>query len=472
MLDLSITGATVVTPSGAGQWDIGIKDGKVAALTNPGGLDQRAEKSVSGTGTIAIPGGIDPHVHTSWLVPTAAREGIRCFDAERVSLAAIHGGTTMLIDFAIWEPGLTLADTFAGKQADWGKSYTDYALHGTFKGEIPTSVLDEIPDAISAGHPTFKVWMTNTTPSRPPQKTDLGYVWAILERTGANGGLLCVHAEDDDIVMYSYKKLAEADQWGYTNIHLAHNQLSEALSFQRIIGLAEHTEAAIYLMHVSAREGVRAVRDARARNLPVYGETLQHYVSFNSDDYARPNGQIYHTYPSLKSEDDRLALWGGLMDGSLSTIATDELCTTLATKIRGETVDDVTGGHAGVEVRLGVMYTEAVIRRHLSLERFVDLTSANAAKIMGVYPQKGAIAVGSDADIALLQPSAPRAIQMSDLHETDYSVWEGWTVEAWPSLTVLRGKVVMENGKLLGAPGDGEMVRGRIAPRMLAAPGC
>lgn len=472
MLDLVIAGATVVTPSGVGLWDIGILDGKVAILTSQGDLSQGATRTVDGTGTIAIPGGIDPHVHTSWLVPTAAREGIKCFDAEQVSLAAVYGGTTMLIDFAIWEPGLTLAGAFTSKQADWERSYTDYALHGTFKGEIPTSVIEEIPDVIAAGHPTFKVWMTNTTPSRPPQKTDLGYVWAILEQTGPNGGLLCVHAEDDDIVMFSYKRLREQDKWGYSNVHLAHNQLSEALSFQRIITLAEHTGAAIYLMHVSAAEGVRAVREARARRLPVYGETLQHYISFNSDAYARPNGQIYHTYPSLKSEADRLALWTGLEDGTLSTVATDELCTTLATKVRGVTIDDVTGGHAGVEVRLAVMYTEAVVRRHLSLERYVDLTSANAARIMGIYPQKGAIAVGSDADICLLRPSPPHAIALSDLHETDYSVWEGWSVEAWPSLTVLRGKVAMENGTLLGSPGDGEWVRGRISPQILRGPGC
>lgn len=292
-----------------------------------------------------------------------------------------------------------------------------------------------------------------------------------MEQTRDHGGMLAVHAEDDEIVMYSYKKLEHEGKWDFPNIHLAHNTLSEALSFRRVIGLAERVGAAIYLMHVSAAEGVDAIAESRGRGFPIYGETLQHYLAFNKDAYGLENGQIYHTYPSLKEEEDRLALWKGLQNGVISTVATDEMCTNLATKVRGKTVDDMTGGHAGVEVRMGVMYSEIVNQRHGSLVDFVDATSANAAKILGLYPQKGAIAVGSDADIVLMRPSAERNLSHLDMHETDYSAWDGFPVQCWPELTMLRGRIIVENGKLVDETPHGRLPRRKIASQVLTGPG-
>lgn len=473
MLDLVLRGATVVTPAGVGNWDIGIYKEKIAALAEPHALSTEGVRVIDLDAKIALPGGIDPHCHTSWTVPTAAAEGIICGDSNQVSRAAAYGGTTTLMDFAIRKPGEDLVDTIAAKEAEWaGRSYVDYGYHVTFKGEIPFEVIDQIGEVIAAGYPSFKVWMTNTTPSRPPQKTDLGYIWAILEQTSRHGGILAVHGEDDDIVMFQYKRLKHQGRWGYENIHLAHNQLSEAISFRRVIDLAERVGAAIYMVHVSAAEGVAAIAEARARGLPVYGETLVHYMSFTADDYRQPQGAIYHTYPSLKSEEDRQALWKGVQDTTMSTIATDEMCTTLAVKLRGKTIDDVTGGHAGVEVRMGVMYTEAVVKRGMSLERFAEITSTNAAKIFGLYPQKGAIAPGSDADIVIIDPAIRRRLSAADLHETDYTPFDGWEIEGWPAMTILRGKVIVEDGQLLGQPGEGRMAKRKIASSILARPTC
>lgn len=470
MLDIIIKNATVVTPAGEGAWDIGIQGEKIVLLAERGQLPETSARVIDGTAMVAVPGGIDPHVHTSWLVPTAANAGISCADAVDVSRAAVYGGTTTLIDFAIWRPGITLADAFEEKTADWAGSYTDFALHGTFKGEIPFETIEEIGEAIQDGHASFKVWMTNATPSRPPQKTDLGYMWGMLEQTRDHGGMLAVHAEDDEIVMYSYKKLAREGKWDFTNVHLAHNTLSEALSFRRVIGLAERVGAPIYLMHVSAEEGVRAIAESRGRGFPIYGETLQHYLSFNADAYKKENGQIYHTYPSLKPEEDRLALWQGVRDGVLSTVATDEMCTDLATKVRGETIDDVTGGHAGVEVRMGLMYSEIVNKRGGSLLEFVDVTSANAARIMGLYPKKGAIAVGSDADIVLMRPE-DRTISHTDMHETNYSAWDGYQASCWPHTTLLRGQVLVEGGQLVGKA-TGTIPKRKISSEIMNGPAC
>jgi dihydropyrimidinase len=216
------------------------------------------------------------------------------------------------------------------------------------------------------------------------------------------------------------------------------------------------------MMHVSAATGVAAIAEARRKQLPIYGETLHQYLLYTAEDYKRPNGQMYHTYPSLKSAEDQAALWDGAARGSIHCIATDELCCTLKDKTIGNRIDDTTGGNSGVEPRLGVMYTEMVVRRGYGLSQYVDLVSSNAARIMGLYPRKGAIAVGSDADIAILDPTRRGKVTASALHETDYTPWEGHDIFAWPVVTLLRGKVMVENGRYLATPQDGRYLKRKI----------
>ena len=160
--------------------------------------------------------------------------------------------------------------------------------------------------------------------------------------------------------------------------------------------------SALYMLHTSAATGVRAIATARANGVPIYGETLHQYLMYSAEDYKRPNGQIYHTYPSLKFAEDHAALWAGTNHGAIQTVATDEICCPLKFKLQGNRIDDTTGGNAGVEPRVSLIYTETVEKRGYDLAQFVNLISTNAAKIMGLYPRKGALAVGSDADIVLL----------------------------------------------------------------------
>ncbi|MCH7653907.1 MAG: amidohydrolase family protein, partial [Chloroflexi bacterium] len=184
-------------------------------------------------------------------------------------------------------------------------------------------------------------------------------------------------------------------------------------------------------------------------------------------------GRKYHTYPAMKSPEEASELWSGLVDGRLSTVATDLVATTWEEKIRFKTVADVTGGHNGIETRVGVAYTEGVVKRGMSLDRFVDITSANAAKIFGIYPKKGAIAAGSDADITIIDPDFNKTLTMDDLHLPDYSIWEGWHAQGWPETTILRGKVMVEKGKLLGNAGFGKLLSSRsISSEVRSGPAC
>ena len=248
-----------------------------------------------------------------------------------------------------------------------------------------------------------------------------------------------------------YEKLIREERTGFENMAEVHNTLSEDLSFNRVIRLAENVEgAALYMVHVSAATGVAAIANSRARGFPIYGETLHQYLLYTAEDYKRPGGQMYHTYPSLKYAEDQKALWEGTNHGAIQTVATDEVCCPLKVKLQGRRIDDTTGGNSGVEPRLSLMYTHLVTKRGYSLADFVGLVSSNAAKIMGLYPRKGALAVGSDADIVLLDPKKARTLRKEELHETDYTPWEGHEVSAWPSMTILRGKIVVEDGNFSG----------------------
>jgi dihydropyrimidinase len=286
-----------------------------------------------------------------------------------------------------------------------------------------------------------------------------------------SGGLAAIHAEDNDIVMHMYEKLIREERTGFENLAEVHNTLSEDLSFNRVIRLAENVEgAALYMVHVSAAAGVAAIAASRARGFPIYGETLHQYLLYTAEDYKKPGGQMYHTYPSLKFAEDQKALWEATDHGAIQAIATDEVCCPLKVKLQGSRIDDTTGGNSGVEPRLSLMYTHIVEKQGRSLADFTGLVSTNAAKIMGLYPKKGALAVGSDADIVLLDPRLTRVLRAAELHETDYTPWEGHEVAAWPSMTILRGKVMVDNGNFLASPSDGQFLSRKIPDAIRTRP--
>ena len=470
MLDLMIRGGRVVTPSGVGPWDVAVMGEKIAAVSAPGALDADVARVIDAEGKIVVPGGIEPHAHIG-----GPRQPERS-GAEAVSRAAIYGGTTTVLDFATQVPGHDLRHALDEAAERWqGNAHTDYSYHPIFGLGAEPGHIAQVPELIQEGFPSFKVFTTSIRPPSPQmedRKTDFGRLAAIMEQVAAHGGVLMIHSEDDEMVHYNYDMAKERGLWDWWNMHVIHSNLSEDVSFRRAIRLAECQRVAAYFVHVSAREGVDAIAEARGRGLPVYGETLHNYACFNAENYKEPDGMKYHTYPSLKSEEDRQALWRGLHDGALSTLATDLVSTTWEVKTEYKTVADVTGGHNGIETRVGIAYSEGVGKQGMSLERFAAITSTNAARIFGLYPRKGAIAVGSDADITIIDPSIRRRLTLDDLHLEDYSIWEGWEVQGWPVTTVLRGQVKVEDGRLLGSPADGKLVPRKIAPEVTRAPLC
>ena len=470
MLDLLIRGGQVVTPGGVGDYDVGVQGELITAVATRGSLTDDASRIIDATGKLVVPGGVEPHAHIG--TPSQPERS----GAAAVSLAAIYGGTTTVMDFAQQAPDGDLLQAIEVAKQRWSRNaYTDYSFHPILVHGVSPEVIAQVGRVVDDGFPTIKIFTTSVRPPggpRPSNFVDFGRLAEIMAQVRAHGGMMFIHAEDEDTVQYNYQMAQERGVWDWHNMHLIHSNLSEDISFRRVTRLAEHVGVAVYFVHVSAKEGVAAIAEARSRGLPIYGETLHNYVSFNAENYKEPDGMKYHTYPSLKFEDDRLRLWDGLLHGDLSTIATDLVSTTWAVKIQGRTVADVTGGHNGIETRMGIMYTEGVVNRGMSLERFVELTSANPAKLVGLYPRKGAIAAGSDADVAIIDTSVNRRLSLDDLHLEDYSIWEGWQIRGWPVTTVLRGKLMVEDGKLVGGPSDGVLVPRKMAAEVISRPVC
>ena len=241
-------------------------------------------------------------------------------------------------------------------------------------GQVPNGQFPELAEAMQQGHASIKIFTTDIRPGNQGRMVPHGHIWEALKVVAANGGIAAIHAEDNDIVMFMYEKLMRENRVGIEFMAEVHNTLSEELSFNRVIRLAENVEgAALYMVHVSAATGVAALAASRAKGFPMYGETLHQYLMYNAEDYKKPNSQMYHTYPSLKYPEDQKRLWEATNHGAIQVIATDELCCPLRVKLQGSRIDDTTGGNSGVEPRLSLMYTAdgdapwlfvAAVRRH------------------------------------------------------------------------------------------------------------
>ena len=285
MLDIVVANGLAVLPSGPEPADLGVAGGKIAAIGAPGSLAALgAGRVVDASGQIVIPGGIDPHVHCRWpiVVPGTTQHQMTDGPA-RVSQAALHGGTTTILDFALVGDGDTVQQAIERRQKEWaGDCHCDYAFHTMVQGKLPHELLPQLAEAVQAGHPSVKIFTTDITPSRKGRMVDFGDIWEVLKVLAQAGGIAAIHAEDNDLVMHMYEKLFREDRTGFENMAEVHNTLSEDLAFNRVIRLAANIEgAALYMMHTSAATGVAAIATARARGVPIYGETLHQYLMYN-----------------------------------------------------------------------------------------------------------------------------------------------------------------------------------------------
>jgi dihydropyrimidinase len=474
-LDLVVAGGTAVLPDGTRIADIGVKDGRIAAI----GAGLEADRTVEAAGKLVIPGGIEPHAHIHEPMYRGWTRGEEVWlqSPEGATRAALFGGTTTVVSFAFMAVHVVEQEFDAAAAVDHrreiftGRSYTDFAFHPVLTGSVSDATIASVGDAIDDGTATMKLFTTDLTTGQAGIRIDNGSALEVMRECAEHSAMVMVHAEDDDLIKFWEEKLTREGRNDLFHAHVVHTPLGEELAVRAMARLAREAEAPLYVAHVGAREPMDAIAELRAAGQPVYGEALHNLLSFSTEDYAKPDGAKYHIGMGLKPPEHQPALWQGLADGRLSTIATDEYTTSYAVKMAGSDLPSTPGGHVGIETRGMIAFSEGVAGGRLTLERFVEIWATNPARILGMYPQKGVLAEGSDADICVWNPGERWTITIDDLHhDGDYSPWEGWEVIGRPVTTILRGKVVVDDGQLLGAPTDGQWLRRRLDPALAAGP--
>lgn len=446
-------GGLVVTEQAAIEADVRVERGKIDLIQS--NIDAGNDRVIDASGKILVPGGIDVHTHFNIDVGCIAVD-----DFESGTIAAAFGGNTAIVDHMGFGPkGCSLhhqVEVYEGYTK--GKCVVDYGLHGVIQ-HVDEAILEEMAPMVEEGICSFKIYLTYG------YKVDDLDALKVLHRLKELGGITAVHCENDAIIRYMKEKFIQEGHLSEKYHPLVRPNCCEAEAVGRMIALSEVAgNAPLYVVHVSTAEGVDAIRRAREKGLYVYGETCPQYLFLDDSLYALPNheGLKYIMSPPLRKKADQQAIWEGIQDGTLQVVGTDH-CTFdfYGDKQKGR--DDFTkcpNGGPGVETRMPLMFSEGVVKGRITLNQFAEITSTNPAKLFGMYPQKGVIAEGSDADIVLIDPEKEVTITKSLLHEkVDYTVYEGFKVKGWPVMTMVRGEVVVEHQKLLAKPGSGRFIK-------------
>jgi dihydropyrimidinase len=448
--DLVIKNGTLVTASDTFLADIGIIGETIAAI----GGDLEGKRTFDAQGKLVLPGAVDPHVHLEMPVGATRTSD----DWESGTVAAVCGGTTTVIDFIEPAPGETLFQALEArrKQAE-GHAATDFALHMTLTNDHPETLL-QVSEIIQAGCTSFKTYLTYEGFAL----SDRAFLH-VLETVEAAGGSVMVHAENDAIIAHRKQKLLAQGKTAPRYHALVRPAIAETEAIQRAVALAEVTGACLYVVHVSTAAGAAIIRSARERGLNVFGETCPQYLLLNDSELERPDfeGAKFVCSPPLRKAADQQALWHALAEDDLQTVGTDHCAFNFhgQKELGRDSFADIPGGLPGIESRLALLYTFGVLQKQISLNRWVEICCTNPARIFNLYPQKGTLAPGADADLVVFDPQRHLILTHSLLHQdVDYTPYEGFPLQGYPVLTLTRGAVAFENGQFTGQKGNGRFL--------------
>jgi dihydropyrimidinase len=453
--DTIIVNGRVATATDTYTSDVAISDGKIFAL-GQGLPRENAKKIIDASGKYVFPGGIDVHTHLD--MPFGGTTSAD--DFETGTRAAAFGGTTTLIDFAIQYKGQTLRTAFdAWMQKASGKAVCDYAFHCIIT-DLADAQLDEMNALTREGVTSFKLFMAYPGVFM----LDDASIFKALRATSKNGGLVCMHAENggaiDVIVQQALAEGKKAPKYHA----LTRPTTAEAEAVSRAIALAEMAGAPLYIVHLSCNEALEKVREARDRGLPVYAETCPQYLYLSLENMDAPGfeGAKYVFTPPLREKWHQEKLWNGLKRDHLQVVSTDHcpFCFKEQKELGRDDFTKIPNGGPGIEHRMSLIYSGGVGGGRFSVNRFVELVSTTPAKLFGLYPRKGTISVGSDADLVIFDPERKHTISATTHHmRVDYSMFEGIEVTGMPDVVLSRGCVVIENNKFLGRAGAGEFLK-------------
>jgi dihydropyrimidinase len=454
--DCIVRGGTLATADRIFDADIGICDGRIAAMEPA--LPGDADSVIDAHGLVVAPGAVDVHTHFD----TQVGDGATADDYESGSRAAAAGGITTYINFAFQERGGGLAAAIEReREKASGRSVIDYGFHIAVIDPAAAGALEELPALARSGFTSVKIFTANAGMALSDRD-----VLRVLQAAADAGIMVSVHAEDQALVDHMTERLLRRGRRGVENLVLARPAQAEAAATGRVAAYAAALGTPVYIVHLSCRPALDAVRAARRAGALVYVETRPAYLYLAADRYRLPDGHgnKYVCWPPLRETDDQAALWEGLASGEIQTYATDH--TTWMAKQKMDpslSFADIPGGVSNVQTSIGMLYAEGVQAGRIPLTAFAAVTAANPAKLFGLWPRKGCLAVGSDADLVAIDPNRPFRVTAAAMESrSDFDPYEGHEVRGWPVLTISRGEIVMRDGRVLGQAGRGLLLsRGR-----------
>lgn len=450
MLDLVIKNGTVVNHDSSVKADVGIKDGKVVVLGDASTFAE-ARKTIDATGKYVMPGMIDSHVHLNQNMGEFTTLG----SLYEGSIAAVYGGTTSMIDFAIPDKSETPVQAMERRKEEAkGQSLIDYSFHSCITNGTAENY-QAIEDLISDGIPTIKMFTVYSA-----NMVGTGEILEVLKIINQKGGMAHFHSESAGIIDYTTAKYVSEKKTTPKYHALSKPPVAEFESMASLISLIEHTDAPALFLHLCNHE-TKSLLETYRHKLPIYTEVCPAYLALTDDVYDRPDGQNFVCSPPIRSKEIQDGLWELIREGYVDVVNSDHCDFNLEQKAKYK--DDFTkmpNGLPGIETRGILLYSEGVAKDKITVNEFVDLTSTKVAKLMGMYPNKGLIRVGSDADVVVYDPEVTYQIKAEDLHmQGDYSPFEDLPVTGKPIHTIVHGEHVIENGKLINDQTRGEFIK-------------
>ena len=455
--DLVIRGGTVATAADTFPADVGIRDGRIVALAQDLG---KGEDEIDAAGKLVLPGGIDSHCH----IEQMSANGILCADDFYTgSVSAAFGGTTTIIPFAAQHRGQSLREVVEAYHGCAGpKAIVDYAFHLIISDPTARILGQELPALINDGYTSFKVYMTYDL-----LKLDDYQMLDVLSVARREGAMTMVHAENHDMIRWLTDRLLDGGNRAPKFHAVSHARIAESEATSRAIEIARLVDVPLLIVHVSGADAANAIRRAQELGLRIYGETCPQYLFLTAEDLDRDGmeGAKYCCSPPPRDAANQEHVWRGLANGTFQVFSSDHAPYRFdeSGKLAGgpdASFKSIANGVPGLELRLPLLFSEGVGRGRIDLNQFVALASTNAARLYGLYPRKGTIAIGADADLALWDPDRKLTVSWDDLHDNvGYTPYEGRHITGWPATVLSRGRRIVDGGELLAERGSGRFLR-------------